>query len=55
MPRLKNCECWRCKARWQDFPGRWAKLTQPQFQGDTRNGCPNCGHLYWAETDCADV
>lgn len=51
MPKLKDCECWRCKHRWQDLPGAFAKLTRPQFAGDTTDGCPKCGHLYWTETD----
>jgi DNA-directed RNA polymerase subunit RPC12/RpoP len=48
---LKDCVCSRCGARWRDFPGQWAMLTRPQYEGDTRNGCPNCRHLYWTEID----
>jgi hypothetical protein len=49
MKPVLNCQCAKCGHRWRDHPGHWAKLTKPQFHGDTTNGCPNCGHLYWSE------
>ena len=49
MPKLKNCECWRCEHKWMDYPGMHALRTKAMRT--SLGGCPNCGCLYWSETD----